>query len=75
MAAKNLKPGYFISFSNFPWKEDTTFDGGWFSGILDGEGTVSKGSISVSQKKGLVLDKIKRILTKKRIKYNMATRK
>ena len=67
--AKDLRPGNWIAFSSSPWEVDTSFDGGWLSGIMDGEGTVSKGSISISQNPGPVLDKICRILSEKKIKF------
>ena len=49
------------------WEVDTSFDAGWLSGILDGEGffTNSKGAYlwGISQKPGLVSEKIESTLT------------
>lgn len=73
-AAKDLVPGGFISFASHPWKVDTSYEAGWLSGILDGEGTVSKGSISVSQKPGPVLDRIVEILSEKGIRFYVGGR-
>lgn len=67
--ASDLQAGNVVAFSSVPWEVQTDFDAGWLSGILDGEGTVSKGSISVSQKPGLVLDQILRVLDKYKIRY------
>lgn len=63
--AKDLKDGrrrYLHQFVN-PWVEQKSYEAGWLSGIYDGEGTFSavnrRGSqLSVSQKPGLVLDRI-----------------
>lgn len=64
-----LKEGNLIYFSKSPWEVDTSYEAGWLSGIMDGEGTVSKGSISISQKPGPVLNKIEEILTTKGILF------
>lgn len=53
-----------------PWEIDRTYDGGYLSGIADGEGYVSFGSqfgggsatIGITQKPGPVLDRTKAIL-------------
>lgn len=67
--ASDLVPGNYIAFSSLPWEVDRSYDAGWLSGIMDGEGTVSKGSISISQKPGQVLDRICDILAQKGIKF------
>lgn len=49
------------------WETDTSYDGGWLAGMYDGEGCYYTrktsagivGQLSISQKSGLVLDKLK----------------
>jgi hypothetical protein len=57
-----LKPGDQIVYFNRPWKTETSYDAGWLSGILDGEGTISgkqgRGDVRVTQNLGPVLDRI-----------------
>lgn len=72
--AKELLPGSVIAFSSQPWEVDTSYDAGWLAGFMDGEGTVSKGSISISQKPGLALDNAVRILTEKGINFYISSR-
>lgn len=56
------------------WKKETSFDAGWLSGLYDGEGCISRSRanfhLSVYQKKGIVLDKIKKGLDSLGIKYH-----
>ena len=72
--AKDLTGSYEIAFTTGPWEVDSSFEAGWLSGIFDGEGWVSssggKSNMGVSQKEGLVLNKIKHILFKNNINFS-----
>lgn len=51
---------------------DDSFEAGWLSGILDGEGHIVAGpglSVIISQNNGLVLDKVKKELIEKNILF------
>jgi Rad3-related DNA helicase len=61
------------------WKESNSYNAGWLSGIMDGEGCLSlhQGErnrfvprISISQKEGFVLEKIKNILSEFNFNYS-----
>lgn len=71
--AKDLVVGDRLKFTTQPWQENTSFDSGWMSGILDGEGCVSMtksyARCQVNQNKGVVLDEIFRVLNALGIKY------
>ena len=64
---KSATPFEVMSISK-PWSRDDSRDGGWFGGILDGEGCFSRGtdrvsgSLSFAQKEGVVLSKALSIL-------------
>ena len=45
-----------------PWVTDTSYDGGWLAGLYDGEGCVSRRTVSVAQKPGLILDAVRAAL-------------
>ncbi len=69
--AENLKIGNYIAFSIKPWKFENSYDGGWMSGLMDGEGWLSytltsknnkSGHVGIGQNPGLVLDKAKTLL-------------
>jgi hypothetical protein len=66
---KNLVKGWKIAWLQEPWEVDNSKDAGYLSGIYDGEGCVYRGTVSVAQKEGLVLNKIQEILTKKGFTY------
>lgn len=80
-----LVPGDKIAFIGNPWEIDNTRSGGWFAGILDGEGCLGKDlsshrsiaawKINVSQNVGLVLDEIKKEFKKRGFSYYINTRK
>lgn len=62
-----LKPGDILCHFADPWTENTSRDAGWLAGMFDGEGCLSGPSngfysLSVSQKPGPVLDRMKEIL-------------
>lgn len=61
--AKDLVPGDKIR--HIPmWKQDTSFEAGYVSGIFDGEGSSPRGpsNIEISQNPGLVFDRIMALL-------------
>lgn len=51
---------------------DLSYEDGWMAGILDGEGSISRGGsmlLSVAQNKGIVLDRIKLWFEKNGVEY------
>ncbi len=59
----NLKVGDAISHSGLvPWNEDRSREGGYLAGIYDGEGCVTRRTISFAQNPGPVLDECLRLL-------------
>lgn len=60
--AKDMNPGTLISKMVDPWEEDKTFEGGWISGMMDGEGWVSKGMVGVVQKEGPTWERLKALV-------------
>lgn len=75
---QQLRIGNQIAFTSKPWAVDRTFEGGWLSGMFDGEGwaTVYKNhklAVGVSQKNGPTLERLKRLLTMKDIRFNEST--
>jgi uracil-DNA glycosylase family 4 len=47
-----------------PWAEDTSYDGGWLAGFLDGEGSLNAegATVTVTQKQGPLLEKAQALL-------------
>lgn len=64
-----LAVGDQIAYFGTPWVREESRDAGWLAGIFDGEGSLSintKGNgieLTVSQNDGVVLDKIKQLMT------------
>lgn len=67
-----LQVGDQIAFFGKPWEIEDSRDGGWLSGIYDGEGCVSKSTgddrnpawkVNFSQNRGPILDKVRTMLT------------
>jgi hypothetical protein len=81
MKAEDLRAGDRIGIYLPTWEEDRSHDGGWLSGIYDGEGSVihnesrgrpewtNSGSLVVAQNAGPVLDKIKQLLDSRGFRY------
>jgi hypothetical protein len=67
--AKDLRAGDKLYLMNSPWLVDNTISGGYLRGILDGEGSITNGNISVSQNPGIVLDTVEEILKEKGYTY------
>lgn len=65
ITAKKLKLGDEVRWFGTPWKDDESREGAWLSGLLDGEGCVSKWRVSFNQNQGAVLDKAVSILEEK----------
>jgi hypothetical protein len=66
-SATRLMVGDYIRHLVDPWETDTSHEGGWLAGILDGEGWVSspKSSafkIGIAQNPGMVLERAERLL-------------
>lgn len=64
-----------IAFTTQPWEKDNSFDGGWLSGMFDGEGFLGgvlprRGlRMSICQNKGPTLDRVKRLLTEREVAF------
>ncbi len=65
--AEDLKPGNRLHRPFMPWETDSTWEGGWLAGMLDGEGSVARGgdghaarasNVSVSQNEGPTADRM-----------------
>jgi len=73
--SNTLKPGMEIAFAAQPWERDISFDGGWLSGMFDGEGFLGGPlprhgvRMSICQNEGPVLDRLKRLLTEREIDF------
>ncbi len=65
---RNVLAEFYLPWLAFPWEEDTTKDGGWLAGILDGEGCLSGRKagygyyLNVSQNDGPVFDRVVEVL-------------
>lgn len=61
---EQLQPGDKLRFAVEPWASDRSFDGGWLSGLFDGEGWISResGAVGVAQNEGFVLDRAKELM-------------
>lgn len=66
--SSSLRIGQLLLSIGRPWEEDRTFDGGYLTGILDGEGCISKQKdggtrlLNFAQRPGVVLDRAVEIL-------------
>jgi len=49
VATEDLKPGQQIPYLCDPWEQDTSWDGAWMAGIIDGEGWLSGTTFGVAQ--------------------------
>ena len=65
--ADALQPGDAIAWVGEPWEEDTSREGGYLAGFLDGEGWVSPRAVGYAQKEGVVLDLVQRLLRERGI--------
>jgi hypothetical protein len=66
-SAETLRVGWSISTPLDPWKPPSTYTEGWLAGIIDGEGCLrqtgrNKFELNISQKPGVVLDRIHTLL-------------
>lgn len=71
----NLRVGNQIPFLCPPWNVDTSWDGGWMSGFLDGEGWISGTSGGFGQMPGPILERAKSMLVHHGIPYYEHTNK
>lgn len=75
--AKRLRVGMKLLSIGRPWAPDETYDGGYLSGIFDGEGSVSKQTdgatrlLCFAQKPGDVLDRSLAILRRSGIRFGL----
>ena len=71
---EDLEVGDYIRNGFDVWESGTSYDSGWLSGILDGEGSVApshNNTISVSQLPGLVIDRYIRLLQERGLTPNI----
>lgn len=78
-ASKDLA-GRFVLRQVEPWRQRTSFDAGWLSGMFDGEGSLSLGvhgapKLVMSQVEGPVMDKAFQIADRFRYNPNLIPRK
>lgn len=63
ISAGDLRPGDGIPVYMPFFAQDLSYESGWLAGLFDGEGSLSKkGTLSVAQRPGLVLDRLKQTL-------------
>lgn len=68
MRADALRRNSRIRYAMTPWERDDSYDGGWLAGMIDGEGSWAKsGELVVTQKAGVVLDRLMTVLASKGI--------
>lgn len=66
----DLRDGDKIVFLKEPWEEDTSRDGAWLSGFMDGEGWASGQKVGFGQNDGHVLEEARRILTERGFRFS-----
>lgn len=72
---KDIKIGDSVRYITKPWEEGG-YESGWFGGVLDGEGSISKPnrsgvSLTVSQVEGVVLDRLMKYVVDNKITYRV----
>jgi len=73
--AEDLQVGQEISYLRTPWTTDNTFEDGWLSGLLDGEGWCGKrGGSGIAQNNGKTLNRIIEKLKHDKIEYKEYSR-
>jgi len=65
-----------IYFTTQPWEKQNSYDAGWISGIFDGEGCISRNTLtktilSIGQNKGIIYNKIKMLLDNFKLRYHI----
>jgi hypothetical protein len=77
MHACTIQPGYDISAPFTPWPEEDSFEAGWLSGIIDGEGNLHKcgahtgAHVDIAQNAGAVFDGVTGWLDSAKIPYKI----
>ena len=71
----DLRVGDQIAHLSKPWEQDRTHDGGWISGMFDGEGSlvsrateegrIRTASVGIAQKEGAVLERLRTVLVER----------
>lgn len=80
--AQYLRPGDTLPRYLDIWDKDDEYEAGWFAGLLDGEGSLTRGSathakglrLSFAQKEGLVLDRARRFMLSRGISWTESPR-
>ena len=70
-AASDLRIGTQLAFLSKPWAVDGSQDGGYLAGFLDGEGHVGGHRVGWAQNRGVVFDKICRLLNERDFDYHV----
>lgn len=71
---KDLKVGEKLPFFASPWEEDFSKEGAYLKGIFDGEGSVSGTVVGFGQNEGIVLNKVRELLTLKGYAYGLTSK-
>lgn len=71
--AELLKVGWSIPKYLPSWEREQSFDAGWLSGMMDGEGYVSSTAVGISQIPGPIFDKICNVLSSLSVSFKTAT--
>jgi len=66
----DLRPGWRMLCPLTTWETDTSYEGGYLAGILDGEGSWSKHNLQIAQKPGIVLSYVERLLHSYKVPYS-----
>ena len=72
---RHLKAGDMIPHLCDPWEQDTSWDGAWMAGFLDGEGWVSGPGFGVGQNPGLLLDRATRLFRDRGFDFSLQPNK
>lgn len=72
---RHLKVGDMIPHLCEPWEQDTSWDGAWMAGFLDGEGWVSGPSFGVGQNPGPLLDRAIRLFKERGFDFSLQPNK
>jgi uracil-DNA glycosylase family 4 len=62
---KDLQSGNVIASIGTPWEEDRSWEGGFISGFLEGEGFIGRNLVCLTQNKGPALDHIVKLIENK----------
>lgn len=70
-----LKVGDLIPYLCDPWSQDTSWDGAWMAGFIDGEGWLSGTSFGLGQNPGQLLDRAVEIIRRNGMSVSLSANK